>query len=130
MRYEVILLMCGLLLIGCGAREEVELPSGVDLTPQAQEFVTFLSQGNYSECVARFDQTMKDGLPESKLNDAWNTIQDQAGPFQKQIGVRQTREGGYDVVYVTCQFERANIDVKVVYDTEQLVTGLWFRPAS
>jgi hypothetical protein len=130
MKSGAFVLICVLLLIGCGAREEEALPSGVDLTPQAIEFVTFLSEGNYSECIARFDQTMKDGLPESKLHEAWNTIQNQVGVFQKQIGVRQVREGGFDVVYVTCQFERGKIDVKVVYDSDNKVSGLWFRPAS
>lgn len=121
--------VCMLLCIACGAREEGEVVSSVDLTSKAQVFVTMLSQGDYSRCVAAFDETMKAGLPEPKLQEAWTTIQSQAGNFQKQIGVRQTRESGYDVVYVTCQFEKGKVDVKVVYSKAEEVTGLWFRPA-
>lgn len=125
----IFIIVCGLLCIACGAREEVAETSTVDLTSPAKEFVTMLSQGDYGECISRFDQVMKNGLPEPKLKEAWNTILDQAGNFEKQIGVRQTKEGGYDVVYVTCQFEHGKIDVKVVYNADQKITGLWFRPA-
>ena len=124
----IFILICGLLYIACGAREESEEPSAVDLTLPAKEFVTMLSQEDYGGCFDRFDQTMKDGLPEPKLKEAWYTILNQVGNFKKQTGVRQTKEGGYDVVYVTCQFERSKINVKVVFNAHKEVTGLWFRP--
>jgi hypothetical protein len=120
---------CILFCIACGAREEAQVAPSIDLTGKAHDFVTMLSQGDYNGCVAKFDETMKTGLPEPKLQEAWNTIQKQVGNFQKQIGVRQTQEAGYEVVYVTCQFEKGKIDVKIVYDGAEAVTGLWFRPA-
>jgi hypothetical protein len=126
----VVVIACSLVHIACGAREEVDELSAVDLTLPAKEFVNMLAQENYTGCVARFDQTMKDGLPEPKLKEAWQTILNQVGNFEKQIGARQTKESGYDVVYVTCQFERSKIDVKVVYNANREITGLWFRPAS
>jgi hypothetical protein len=43
-------------------------------------------------------------------------------------GVSQKKEQGYDVVLVTCAFEKAELDVKVVYNNEQQVSGLWFVP--
>ncbi|MBN2620671.1 DUF3887 domain-containing protein [candidate division WOR-3 bacterium] len=121
--------VCLLFCIACGVREQAEVIPSIDLTSRAQDFVTMLSQGDYIGCVATFDETMKTGLPEPKLQEAWNTIQIQVGNFEKQIGLRQTREAGYEVVYVTCQFEKGKIDVKVVYNGAEEVTGLWFRPA-
>jgi len=129
MRSALLIILCGITCVVCGTREEVDVTSSMDLTPLAKEFVILLSQEDYGGCVARFDQTMKNGLPEPKLQEAWNTVLSQAGGFQNQIGVRQTRESGYDIVYVTCQFEHSRIDIKVVFNADQEVTGLWFRPA-
>jgi len=128
MKYMIPLLLACFLFIACGAREDSELPSAVDLTPQAQQFVTKLSEGDYTGCVSEFDATMKSKLPEAKLEEVWKTIIDQVGAYEKQLDMRQTREGGYDVVYITCQFEKSKLDVKVVYNTDKEVTGLWFRP--
>jgi len=129
MKYGVVCVIYAMFFIVCGSRENTEVIPAIDFTSQGQDFVTMLSQENYGGCVAKFDQTMQNGLPEPKLQEAWNTIQTQVGNFQKQIGVRQTQESGFDVVYVTCQFEKGKIDVKVVYNDRQEVTGLWFRPA-
>jgi hypothetical protein len=42
--------------------------------------------------------------------------------------VRQVKEQGYNVVYVTCTFEKSQLDIKVVYNDKQEVSGLWFLP--
>src|ERR1035441_10296512 len=72
---------------------------------------------------------MKTALPEPKLRETWQTLQAQAGPFQKQLGARATTLAGYDVVLVTCQFKRMALDTKVVFDAEGLVAGLFFFPS-
>jgi len=72
---------------------------------------------------------MKGALPEPKLREAWQTLLQQAGPFQKQLGTRQQAQAGYQIVFVTCQFERAALDIKVVFNTRQQVAGLFFVPA-
>ena len=39
------------------------------------------------------------------------------------------RTQGYDVVFVTCQFEQTLLDVKVVFDASGQIAGLFFLPA-
>jgi hypothetical protein len=72
---------------------------------------------------------MKGALPEPKLREAWQTLLQQAGPFQKRLGTRQDVQDGYQIVFVTCQFERAALDVKVVFNAGREVAGLFFVPA-
>jgi hypothetical protein len=129
MKNLIIPNICILLCIVCGTHEEVEINPAADYTEQAQEFVSMLSQEDYAGCVATFDQIMLNSLPAPELEGAWNTVLTQMGVYQKQIGVRQAREGGYDVVYVTCQFAQGKMNIEVVYNTNREVTGLWFRPA-
>jgi len=80
--------------------------------------------------VAQYDATMKGALPEPKLREAWQTLLQQAGPFQKRLGTRQEAQAGYQIVFVTCQFERATLDIKVVFNAERQVAGLFFVPAT
>ena len=102
-------------------------PGGV--TSAGERFVELLAKEDFAGAVARFDATMKTAMPEPKLRETWQALQAQAGPFQKQLGARATKVTGYDVVLVTCQFERTALDTKVVFDAKGQVAGLFFVPS-
>lgn len=94
-----------------------------------QDFVDLLVKRDFKSAVAQYDDTMAAALPEPKLQEAWETLQSQAGPFQRQIRARTEKVPGYDVVLVTCRFEKAVVDAKVVFNTKGQVAGLFFLPA-
>jgi hypothetical protein len=71
---------------------------------------------------------MKDAMPVEQVEGAWQSLQSQVGVFVDIVGVRQVKEQGYNVVYVTCTFEKSQLDIKVVYNDKQEVSGLWFLP--
>jgi dienelactone hydrolase len=96
---------------------------------RGKAFVTALEKGQFAEAAKGFDDTMKKALPGDGLQDLWKKVLSQVGAFQKQLGVRSEKAGVYVVVLVTCKFEKATLDVKVVYDKEQRVSGLNFLPA-
>jgi dienelactone hydrolase len=100
-----------------------------EVTSAGKQFIELLAKEDFAGAIARFDTTMKTALPEPKLRETWQTLQAQAGRFQKQLGARATKLAGYDVVLVTCQFERMALDTKVVFDAEGLVAGLFFVPS-
>jgi hypothetical protein len=100
-----------------------------EVTSAGKQFVELLMKEDFAGAVAQFDDTMKTALPEPKLRETWQTLQAQAGSFQKQLGVRATKLAGYDVVLVTCQFERMALDAKVVFDGKGRVAGLFFVPS-
>ena len=123
MKYTfVCMIVC--LFATCG--QPAQESGTIDLTNQAKDFVDLLVQGEYARVLDRFDGKMQEALPEEQVEEMWTALQDKFGRFQKQIGVRQTREHGFDCVYVTCSFDSKNIEIKVVYDNEQKVAGLWF----
>jgi dienelactone hydrolase len=100
-----------------------------EVASAAKQFVESLAKEDFAGAVTRFDATMKTALPEPKLRETWQTLQAQVGPFQKQLGVTATKLGEYDVVLVTCQFERMALDTKVVFDSKGQVAGLFFVPS-
>jgi hypothetical protein len=121
-----IFAFCILALITCGAREE-EVITGPNLIPKAEEFVDLLENGDFAGVYNRFDKTMKNGMPEPRIKEVWQQVETKYGIFQKKVATRQVMEGGYDVVYVTCRFEKRKLNIKVVFNKQEQVSGLWFK---
>ncbi len=101
-----------------------------DIAPKApnNEFVELLVKQQFSAVTENFDEAMKNALPHEKLEERWKSTIGQMGPFKQQIGVRTEKQLGYDVVFVTCEFEKGYLDVKVVYNDKKQVAGLFFVP--
>ncbi len=119
-RVTVFVALLALCIVSCGGERDVTAPG--------REFVEALVRGDYAACVAKFDATMKDVMPEAKLAEAWGSLLQQVGAFQKISSVSQRKEQGYDVAYVLCAFEKTAVNVKVVYNAKMEVSGLWFVP--
>jgi uncharacterized protein len=94
----------------------------------ASEFVNLLAKQDFAAAVARFDPTMRSVLPEEKLRQTWQTLLKQAGALKNQARTRTSAQFGYDIGFVTSQFERMILDIKVVFDREGRVAGLFFVP--
>jgi dienelactone hydrolase len=94
----------------------------------AEALVAALAKGDFAAAGKDFDDAMQKALPEGKLKATWEAIQKQVGPFKKQLGVRAEAGKKYQFVYVTCHFEKMDLDARVVFDGDK-VTGLQFRPA-
>ena len=125
-----IMLMLALVLticfISCG--EKKNGPKVGDLTPLATGFVESLANEDFANAVKNFDNTMKGVMPEAKLQEAWQGLLAQSGSFKKQTGVRQTQEQGFNIVFVTCEFEKSTLNIKVVFNNTNEISGLWFVP--
>lgn len=133
-----LLLIAALILAGCAQASPVPtaIPptgsaAGSDLQPviaAAPAFVDQLVKGDFAGAFGRFDNPMKTAMPEAKLEEVWQGLLTQAGAFKAQVGTRTEEKSGYRIVYVTCQFEKAVIDVQVVFNNMGQISGLFFKP--
>jgi hypothetical protein len=110
-----------------GSESEVAKDKGLET--MARDFVGLLVKADYTEAVENFDGTMKNALPAEKLQQVWNSLIAQSGPFVEQLGTRKEKILQYDVIFVTCKFERAVLDAKVVFDGNKQIAGLFFVPS-
>jgi hypothetical protein len=130
-----VLASAGFKAPGPTAPSAVESPSGQTNTPPGDladaggQFVNRLAKEDFAAAVAQFNPRMTKALPEARLRTTWQDTVKQFGPYQKQLRTRTKEQAGYHAVLVTCQFERATLDVKVVYDAQNRVTGLWLVPS-
>jgi hypothetical protein len=105
---------------------EPNVPAGENAEPSAptNKLVELLANQQFSAVTEDFNETLKSELPPEKLEEVWKATIDQMGPFKKQIGFRTEREADYDIVFVTCEFEKGPLDVRIVYNDEKQVAGL------
>ena len=87
-----------------------------------------MAKGDFADAVKRFDKVMTDALPENRLREVWNDTTRKQGAFKGQQGMRTGKLAGYDIVYVACEFDKGVLDVKVVFDRNGQITGLFFLP--
>jgi len=98
------------------------------LTPLAQEFVGLLLRFDFTSATARFDQQMKAAFSETQLQESWQNLIKEAGTLL-QMGVERTFElESYRVVLIRCHFQLAIIDVQVVFNDQEQISGLTFIP--
>jgi pimeloyl-ACP methyl ester carboxylesterase len=108
------------------AQEKAQAKPG-PLEQAAKAFVELLDQGEYAKATQGFDAAMLKALPPDELKKTWEKVLGQAGAFQKQLGTRVEKRK-YDNVFVTCQFAKAKVDARVVFDKDAKITGLFFAP--
>lgn len=110
------------------ATEIVAPAADASLSAKGTEVVDHLVAGEYAVVTAQFDSTMAAAMPESLLATTMTQLQQQVGAFQRHTTVQETTEGGFDAVLVTCVFEKASLNAKVVYNAEGQISGLFFLP--
>jgi hypothetical protein len=101
-----------------------------NLDTVAITFVNLMEEGQFEAASELFNTEMAEALPPQKLEATWNSLIGNVGEFKEIVETRTTEEKGYRVVYVTCEFAKASLDIKVVFDEEAQIAGLWFVAAA
>ncbi len=96
----------------------------------AKTFVDQMAKGDFAAAIGSFDSTMKSAMPEAKLKETWQQLLAQVGAFQQQTGTHTTEQLSYKIVFVTCRFEKADIDVQVSFNSQNQISGLFFNAAA
>jgi hypothetical protein len=99
-----------------------------DVTPQAQIIVDLLVKQDFAKVFAEFTPAMRAAMPEDRLRATWVALIAQVGAFKQQRGVRLETRGDMRVAIVTCDFERAAIDVQLAFNPAGVLGGWAVRP--
>ena len=99
-----------------------------DVSVEAQAFVEMLQKQEFAKAQTLFTAQMQAALPEDKLKATWTTLAMQAGVFKRQRNSRVEVVGDMRRVTVTCEFERAVLDLVVAYNPAGLIGGFNVRP--
>lgn len=94
----------------------------------AKEFVDLLVKEDFIQAETCFDSTVKGLMPADKLQATWKDIITETGPYKKQTAIRKEKKSEYDIIYVTCEFEKTSVDIQIVFNNKKEISGLWFLP--
>jgi hypothetical protein len=127
-RLLVLLMSSALFFLTSAATAQHSILSDDKWIATAKVFVTHIAEGRLDNAIAMMDETMKGSFGREDLNETWKGVINQVGEFESFPSSRVEIEGEYHAVDLTCEFERAELIVRVVFDTDLNVAGLWFRP--
>jgi murein DD-endopeptidase MepM/ murein hydrolase activator NlpD len=103
--------------------------SAGDLEQRAREMLAALVAKQYAEVAANFNATMLAALPPEKLRKTFEeTITPQIGAFQRVIEAKRSSQNGFEIVELKTQYEKAICNVRIIFDSEKKVAGLFVRP--
>jgi dienelactone hydrolase len=131
MRKFFLLIFC-LSLLTLGISRLLARDAAEDaLTIRARAFVTALEKGDFEAAVRDFDETMLKSFGPDKLEAMWTKqLQEKLGAFKKQTAARREQLQGYEIVLITCEFEKATLDARVVFGKTGKIAGLGFVPTA
>ncbi len=101
-----------------------------DAAQAGRAAVERLLKGDFAAVVATFDDKMRAALSEAQLRGAWESVLAQAGAFLRVRDPRVTTKGEYQIVVLPAEFERASVDIQVVFNGSGQMAGFNVRPAA
>jgi hypothetical protein len=107
----------------------LELPAQ-DFQALAKDVAQELSARQYDKVEARFDATMATALPLEKLQSFWDFTLAQRGAFKAATGATSAEFQGYHVVTLACAFERAPLNLRLTFDKDSKIAGLFLVPVA
>lgn len=120
--FIILLLVLAFTIMSCGEKDD-DTPLQGDLTGLAKEYISKLGTGDFDDADTYHNADMRQALPGNKLAETWQSIEAQFGSYQN---IERTRTGevqGFDLVFVTVNFSKAEVEFRVVFDDDQRIAG-------
>lgn len=99
------------------------------LVSKARAFIAALEKNDFQAAAKDFDDTMLKLSGPDKLAAFWKSVPAQMSPFKRQTAARRDTLGAYDIVLVTCEFEKQTLDARIVFEKDGKIAGFQFIPS-
>ncbi len=123
--FLIVLLLSSFSGTGLGSSQAAE----DELVIKARAFLIALEKNDFQAAAKDFDATMLKLSGPDKLAAFWKAAPAQLSPFKRQTAARRDTLGSYDIVLVTCEFEKQTLDARVVFDKDKKIAGFQFIPS-
>ncbi len=98
------------------------LPDAVEL---ARAVIDDHAHGRWADITARFDETMRAGLTEEGLAEAWAYIAGLAGAYEKHGDTATLRAGDFTVTNTPLTFEAGDFVARITFRDDRTIAGLY-----
>ncbi|MCH9023089.1 MAG: DUF3887 domain-containing protein [Planctomycetes bacterium] len=128
MRYFILVTLMIVTTCLCPLFAEPPKENADKLAAAANQFVDYLVEGDFKMATRNFDATMTKALSPTKLKLSWKGLLLMHGALKSRGEIYREKTPDYDIFYVPCQFKQKALDVKIVFDKENKIAGLFFVP--
>lgn len=125
----LIILLCSCVLFA-GCVNEQKPPVNTKTTEElAVEIVTLLINNSYTGVYSYFNTSITTKITIAQFQSIWEQqVLSTAGNLTRIESERVTSESGYHVVYVTCNFSKSVMDIKIMFNDQNKVVSLTVVP--
>jgi hypothetical protein len=130
LRIIPVFLALALILSACGNNQETPVVINENIENIAVNFVTELSSGNFEKAFKEYHYTkeVKKGISTAMLKSMWGSLTESNGSFKEVSGFSASKNQGYDVISVETTFEKAKLNINIVFDSSKLIAGINYKP--
>ena len=104
--------------------------SDPQLAAKTEKIRDGLIHEDYNKVTADFNSQMSAALKPEQLKQVWEGLIQQLGNYDSYGDISSSEIEGYRVIYSILKFEKAPIKLKVVFDDDDNVAGLFFVPVN
>ncbi|MEM9339598.1 MAG: DUF3887 domain-containing protein [Bacteroidota bacterium] len=128
MKTTLMMILLATLCFQCTSQNTIE--NEPELIKKSEKIKNMLIQTDYDGVTADFNSQMMEALKPAQLKQVWEGLIQQIGNYQSDGAVTSSRLQGYRVIYSILKFEKSPFKLKVVFDQEDQVAGLFLIPVN
>jgi dienelactone hydrolase len=100
-----------------------------DNVSKARTFIELLAKKDFQTAETYFSDEVKAQLSAAKLAEVLNSLTPQVGNFKRQSDVKSEKLKDFEIVVITVEYEKANLDFQMSFDKNGKIGGFFFRPS-
>jgi len=93
-----------------------------------QKVILHFEVNEVAEIYQLFDSTMKSALSAEKLSNVWQSLTVQCGMYLGSGSAVASKVQEFVVVNQFLDFEKTDLDLRLAFDAERKISGLYFVP--
>lgn len=125
----VLALILTLGTLSCNSKPEPTSRSEI-LVISAKTFVVTMAKEDYTAAEKDFSAELKTKLPPEKLKEIWKAVINQAGAFKEQLDPQTAKSLEqnvvYDILVIPCRFERSTLNLRLAFNDQNQIAGMFF----
>lgn len=98
------------------------LPQAIEL---AQAVIDDHAHHRWADITARFDETMRAGLTEEGLAEAWAYLAGMAGAYESHGDTEAVRAGDFTITNTPLTFEAGDFIARITFRDDRTIAGLY-----
>ncbi len=124
----ILIAMAFLFIAGCSDDEPGLEPLEGDIRDISDNFLEELVRERYDHAYSFFDEDVRKVLSEEELQTLWEQMRDHVGHYVETIHRRHQIMDGNDIITVTAVFELKQMEVLLMFDEQNRISGFSLSP--